>query len=127
MTIKSFWGNLNELEIVRTPKKILQEQAGFLTTATEGSLIGQVDDQRTMVPDFTYSLEVRVPSLNNYTFTLLSIEHSLELYPLQVMRYAIAEPSIRCRNQAAFESLLEGYLSSKEVKSILSKLLSQAR
>lgn len=127
MTIKSFWGNLNELEIVRTPKKILQEQASFLTTATEASLIGQVDDQRTMVPDFTYSLEVRVPSLNNYTFTLLSIEHSLELYPLEVKRYALAEPSIRCSNQAAFESLLEGYLSSKEVKSILSKLLSQAR
>ena len=127
MSNENFWGDLSELEIVRTPKNILMEQANFLTNATGGLLIGQVDDERTSVPHFRYSLEVRVPGLNNYIFTILAIDHSLELYPVEVYLTFKRETLTMCSNQNEFESLLKENLASKDVKLILSRLLSQVR
>src|SRR5580700_1642574 len=82
---RNLWGDLTTLEKVRTPKSILQEQASYLTQATEGVLVGSLDDARLSGRgSFTYDLEVEVPALNGYTFTLLRINHSVELYPVQV-------------------------------------------
>jgi hypothetical protein len=127
MSSENFWGDLSKLEIVRTPKNILMEQANFLTNATEGLLIGQVDDERTSVPHFRYSLEVRVPGLNNYIFTIIAIDHSLELYPVEVYLTFKRETVIMCHTQNEFESLLKENLASKDVRLILSRLLSQVR
>ena len=127
MSNENFWGDLNGLEIVQTPKNILMNQANFLTKATEGLLIGQVDDERTSVPHFRYSLEVRVPGLNNYIFTILAIDHSLELYPVEVYLTFKRETRIICQTQNDFESILKENLASKDVKFILSRLLSQVK
>ena len=45
-TAKSMWGDLSDLETVRTPKAILVEQAIFLTKATSNVLVGDVKDVR---------------------------------------------------------------------------------
>lgn len=127
MLNENFWGDLRELEIVRTPKNILMEQASFLTNATDGLLIGQVDDERTSVPHFRYSLEVRVPGLNNYIFTILAIDHFLDLYPVEVYLTFKRETVITCHTQNEFESLLKENLASKDVRLILSRLLSQVK
>ena len=38
MPTKSLWGDLSDIEIVRTPKEVLNEQANALTAATRASL-----------------------------------------------------------------------------------------
>jgi hypothetical protein len=127
MSNENFWGDLSELEIVRTPKNILMEQANFLTNATDGLLIGQVNDERTGFPVFRYSLDVRVPGLSNYIFTVLSIAHYLELYPVEVYLTFKRETMTECETQDEFESLLKEILASKDVRLILSRLLSQVK
>lgn len=121
---KNLWGDLKNLERVRTPKSILEDQAGYLTQATEGELVGEVEGGK-LGRDFQYDLNVRVPSLNNYTYTILAIAHSLELYPVRVTSQRPPE-SINCLDQASFEGAIESILSSQEVKLVLSRLVSQA-
>jgi hypothetical protein len=124
MSAKNLWGDLSALEIVRTPKDILKEQASFLTKATEGVLVGNVDEMDAN-GDFRYDLDVQVPSLNDYTYTLLSITHGIDLYPVRVSARA-AGLTETCDDEKDFEAVLRKVLSSKEVKLILSRLLSQA-
>ena len=125
MSPKNLWGDLSDLEIVRTPKDILKEQADFLTRATEGVLVGNVGEIDVR-GDFRYDFDVIVPSVNNYTLTLLSIQYGLQLYPVRVSGRAIRVTET-CDDEKEFEAVLTKVLSSKEVKLILSRLLSQAR
>ncbi len=125
MSPKNLWGDLSDLEIVRTPKDVLKEQADFLTRATEGVLVGNVDEIDVR-GDFRYDFNVTVPSVNNYTLTLLIIQYGLQLYPVRV---SVMAPRFTetCDDEKEFEAVLTKVLSSKEVKLILSRLLSQAR
>ena len=124
MTVNNLWGDLSEVERVVTPKEILLEQANVLTQATKGVLVGQVSNNNKS-DGFSYDLEVCVPALNNYTYTILTVQHQIELYPLRIItngggRY------MNCASEEEFTSALMNVLSSKEVKRVLSSLLSQA-
>jgi hypothetical protein len=125
MSSKNLWADLSRVEIVRTPRTVLLEQAQYLTEATKGALVGRVDDRTAYVAKgFRYLLDVRVPELNNYSVEILWIDHDLELYPA---RLGASRPNkdISCANESELEQAIESVLSSSEVKTILSHLLSQ--
>jgi hypothetical protein len=133
MSVKSLWGDLSSLERLRTPKEILVEQANLLSEATQGAIVGVVDSRvestlfgRDTVSgqEFVHDLDVRVPSLNNYTYTLLTVAHGIDLYPVEVSSetYSVG----KCATEEAYIELLLKILSSQRTKGILSKLLSQA-
>ena len=124
MSVKNLWGDLSELERVVTPKEILLEQASLLTEATKGVLVGQVSNN-SIYGKFAYDLEVSVPALNNYTYTILTIQHQIELYPVRIITNGFVL-STECGSEKEFISALTDILSSKEVKFVLSRLLSQA-
>jgi hypothetical protein len=121
---KSLWGDLSDLEIVRTPKEILKEQADALTEATEGVLVGRVGAASGTGNSFSLELSVFVPRLNNYTYTILTADHKIDLYPVRVFP-STTQRYVTCENEQTFIKALEEILSSKEVKRILSRLLSQ--
>ena len=128
MASKNLWADLSQLEIVRTPRTVLLEQAQYLTQAAKGILEGRVDDESIDVAaaGFRYDLNVRVPALNNFLVTVLWIEHGLELYPVRLMaRRPVRDVS--CANEAEFEKAIESILTSPEVKTVLSRLLSQVK
>ena len=126
MSTKSLWGDLTDIEIVRTPKEVLNEQANALTEATKGVLVGSVT-VREVPPKFIYDLDVSVPALNNYTYTILTITHEITLYPVRVTVAVTTRARFEtCENEEEFVHFLENLLSSKDVRFILSRLLSQA-
>jgi hypothetical protein len=125
MSSKNLWGDLKELEIIRSPKSILQEQADYLTKATEGVLMGKVDED-VRRSTFSYDLDVVVPSLNDYAYTLLTILHPLEFYPVQI-KAGKPPTDITCPSEEAFERAIGTILSSPEVRKVLSRLVSQAQ
>lgn len=125
MTSNNMWGDLSDLDIVRTPKAILIEQSMHLAEHTDGVLVGDVDEQLVGSSRFSIDLDILVPSLNNYRYTVLSARHDVELYPVRV--HADRPPtSQKCDDEAAFIETVSAILSSAEVKTILSRLLSQA-
>jgi hypothetical protein len=120
---KSLWGDLTELAIVPTPKTILEEQASLLGEATGGMLIGVVEEAG-QTRRFSYSLNVVVPALNNYTYEILRVSYPLEMYPVSL----VAErPAVNrsIATEKGFEEAVENVLSSPEVRSVLSRLKSQ--
>ena len=118
------WGDLSKLEVVRSPKAILQEQGDYLTKATGGVLVGTIGT-RVVGSHFEYDLDVEVPALNNYRYTILTIEHDATLYPVTV-RSSNPSDVYQGGDEAAFEATIEYILGSEDVKLILSRLLSQA-
>jgi len=122
---KNLWGDLSALEAVRSPKGVLQEQASALTEATKRLLVGVVSEREEYGGYFGYDLDVKVPTLNNYVYTVLTIRHSVDLYPVEIRAQ---RPPIQasCDNETDFERALESILGSTEVRNVLARLRSQA-
>jgi hypothetical protein len=108
---------------VRTPKTIIEEQAQLLTEATQGMLVGAVEDL-TDPGQFIYTLNVIVPALNNYKYRILTVLHPLEMYPAHLTSNRPLLSKLLA-SEGDFEAAVETVLSSTEVKSALSHLKSQ--
>ena len=125
MAANNLWGDLSDLESVRTPKGILKEQSEYLTEAMGGFLLGRIIALQTAGSEFIYDLDVVVPALNRYVYTVLSIRHTVELYPVEL---SAEKPPINvtCENEKDFVEAVSSVLSSAQVKAVLSSLHAQA-
>lgn len=127
MTIKNLWGDINNLPKIKSPVAILNEQAQLLETHTNGLLIGRVVANSTSSQwgcPFTFTFSLNAPSLNNYGYTILFIEHDIGLYPIYLTDSSYIN-WIKCENVEQFEFQLEKILSSSEIRRVVSGLLSQ--
>lgn len=129
--IKNLWGNLPVENNIRTPYVILKEQASLLTEATNGLLIGNVD-RETLTNNSKYNfecmLEIIVPSLDNYSISVLEVFYPvLNIYPSLVVNKIVDSKQYNCNIEEDLYAALEQILSSKEVKRIISSLLNEIR
>jgi hypothetical protein len=145
---KNLWGELPKPETIRTPYTILKEQASILSEITNGLLIGEViNNQRDKF--FVKILRIKAPSLNNYTYSVVEVQHSIKLYPVFVknltadpitkatdlidsLRVDLRHPDLledqgykKYSSEEEFENALGQILSSKGVKQVISALLAQ--
>jgi hypothetical protein len=124
MTTENLWGSL-DFEPVTTPKSILEKQANYLTERTRGTLQGRVGDQ-SEGEVFIFDLDIVAPSLNKYRYTVLTVRHTIELYPISVFAEAQENRGVLCHNQAEFETALSGILQAPRTRRVISALLSQS-
>lgn len=125
MTTQNLWGSLKDVEIVRTPKTILKEQAQILSEETQGILVGHVSESEYGGGNFSVTLEIQVPAINNYTYEVLNVRHNIDVYPAEVNA---TRPFLqqRAEDEGEFIRLVEEILSSNEMRQVVSRLLSQA-
>ena len=83
MDEKNLWGNLEEIKIVKTPTAIVKEQAAILRAKTKGILMGSVVQVNAPKGWFAVRLDIEVPALNYYTYSVASILHPVKLYPVR--------------------------------------------
>lgn len=126
---KGLW-NIPDIENldVRLPVSILKEQASALTEETKGLLIGEIRTLgRNNSGEIRYTLDITVPTLNNYRYSILQVVQPVKIYPITI--YASSEnetyPSIS--NDQEFVQTLQKILGSDETGRILSALLAQAQ
>jgi hypothetical protein len=133
---KNLWGELPSSETQRTPYTILKEQASMLTEITNGLLVGEVkrSSEVDAFSEFTLGkqsqsfvayLRIQVPSLNNYTYSVVRIQYPIRLYPVLVKSLAVEDFHRECSSEEEFENALGQILSSQEVKQVISALLTQ--
>lgn len=126
MPAMNLWGDLSDIhQNIRTPKSILEEQGRILTEATDGQLVGEVSDQSDM-GRFIFGLDVRVPSMNNYQYGVVSISHDIDLYPVHLVDHR-GRRAFDCATEQDYLAALREVLSSRELKNILARLLAQAK
>src|ERR1022692_2449221 len=128
MSTKSLWGQLPPTEGIRTPTKVLKEQATALTDMTSGVLQGDV----TVNPrddEFQLYLQIVVPALANYRYTVARAAHRIDLYPVTVAPgWDATNPkaAIVCADEGEFERALGTILSSEKVQHVIASLLAQS-
>jgi len=73
-----------ELEVTKLipPVTILRQQASMLGQLTSNRVLGDVKARDEEGDVFTYDFYIVAPSLNNYRYKLLTISHSVDLYPV---------------------------------------------
>lgn len=75
-------------QLIIVPKTVLVQQANFFNERTKNQLVAKVDSH-TVVDYFQrrtieHHFDIKAPSIGNYTFTLFTATHSMELYPVQL-------------------------------------------
>lgn len=149
-TRKNLWGDIPHTDDLRTPYTLLKGQASLLTELTKGLLIGEIErsqyysdhlDNKIALgfrvafplqkqrlreepkPISVLHLKIKVPTLNNYTISLLKVTYPVELYPAGI--FSLVEQTERfCADEEAFEQGIGEILSSQKVRRIVSALLS---
>ncbi len=108
---------------VKMPITILKELAQELEKKTKGLLIGEVS-QSLWKNIFTLHFFIIAPSLNNYSYSVLTIQHDLViLYPLEFIRPI----QVEIKNENELEEKLKEVFSSSEVKRVINGMLAQIR
>jgi hypothetical protein len=121
---KNLWGELPNVETIRTPYTILKEQASILSEITHGLLIGEVVVNSQNDKFFTITLRIKAPSLNNYTYSVVEVQQPIQLYPVAVINLLEGRMG-KYSSEEEFENALGEILSSQEVKGVISGLLAQ--
>lgn len=122
---KNMWGDLTGLEIIKTPAMYLREQAGHLWKDTRYILKGEVSREATSGGRLRVELVIVAPKINNYRYTVLTVRHPLDTYPLTITN-DVTNEDYECKNEKEFLETLEFILSSAQVKNVISMLLSQS-
>ena len=75
--------NLGEQQL-DSPVSIMREQAKLLGDKTSNLIKAEVRAGSMDNGHFVYHFYIVAPTLNNYHFLLFSVEHDIELYPLEI-------------------------------------------
>ncbi len=120
---KSLWGDLSQIEAVRTPFVILQEQAVILGEITNGLILGEVSRLATG-QKIQMDLSLVVPALDKYRYAVVEVQSPIvQTYPLTVKSAAIEHRQL-CDSEEEFEEALRSVLSSPQIRKVIATLLS---
>lgn len=107
---------------MRPPTSLLKEQASALKAATKGVLYANVVVQRSAA-GFYVELRIVAPALDDYEYSVLHVEHDLDMYPLKLYpEWAQRADYIRCENEEEFEAALAKVLSDARVKKVFASI-----
>jgi hypothetical protein len=90
-TIPDLWPDIEQSKDV-LPVTILREQAAALGKKTSHLLEGRVSTRTDEDGNFVHSFYVVAPTMDNYSYRLLTITHGAEPYPVTVPDPQIIDP-----------------------------------
>lgn len=108
-----------------TPVLVLKEQAALLGRRTKNLVEAKVATSITG-RHFNHSLSLRVPTLGDYQFRLLSIAHGISIFPVEILDELEPKKTL-AKDLDEFTAILKNILSSKKVESTINHLLSYAQ
>jgi hypothetical protein len=107
-------------EIPVTPASILKAQASRIGEKTKNIIEGRVDTTSSG-EGMVHSFRLVAPALDNYSYELFRITHSIRLYPVTVMYSGRS-----LRSEQELVAWLRELLSSPETKRIVGSLIAQS-
>ena len=125
MSEGSLWGDLSALKMIRTPKTILSEQAEILNQTTGGVIRAQVTSNQSGA-NLSYTLLIVAPVLANYSYSVCSINHDINVYPCKLYNFATNSWE-DCENEEALKARLGVILSGDKTRRVIESLLSQSQ
>jgi hypothetical protein len=123
--MSDLWGDLPNVDNVKTPHAILVEQGNLLSNKTKGFLVGVVTRKQEETK-FRNVFQIVAPSLNHYAYSVCVATHEITLYPVNFFSY-VKKNWQMLTDEAAFISSLGAELKSPEVQRVIVGLLAQIR
>jgi hypothetical protein len=97
----------------------------MLTRMTQGLLEGDVRSSKGY-DRIAHELLIRVPSLDNYVYSLLVFNHSVDLYPVSIL-FMPTQEGTEAKNVDDLAAQIKRYANHDATKKILSSLYAQAK
>src|SRR6266487_1968912 len=113
------FGNLD----VPPPIQTLKEQADNISKKTAGRIVGQVLTSRHS-EGFAHDFFLLAPFLDDYTYRLFMVTHSVQLYPLTI-HADVVNQVYQCDSPKDFQERLRTIFAAEETKRVVSALLAQ--
>ena len=121
--VKEKFGNVPNTSSVFSETVAIAAQPRLLTPERLAQL-----KQRQIEYVFSSRLEILVPSIDNYSISIVQIDYPLKYYPLRIMNLVTDDYRFdKCHTEAELNRALASILSSAEVKRIIAGLLSEIR
>lgn len=137
-TLVNLWPEEIVYQRVKAPVAILREQAAMLGKLTKNLVQGEVAKPYSLKPDksFAYNFFITAPSLGEYRYQLLVIEHDVDLYPVSIhIEEAIFSEihnafesntnKIIAKSEKQFLEALQAIFTAKKTAQVITALLSQ--
>ncbi len=124
MTIDNVWpSNFNINNTITPPKNILNKQVEYFNESHQGLLTAQLglkqDISAAGTAYFVISLSIKAPTLGNYSFLLLNLEHNINLYPCSISDTLNGKPYTNLQNEEdVLNALREIFNSASTIKAI---------
>ena len=129
MTTQNLWGELPNVDDVRTPTTILKEQAAQLSAATKAVLRGRAAVTQSS-GWFLLQLRIVAPVLDNYEYTVLDVAHGVDPYPLTltpIWNKNRREGGVRCNTEVEFLEAVAAVLQDDRTRRVVGALLAQSK
>lgn len=119
--VPDFWpANIGETTLI-TPASLLKEEASYLGPKTKQLVKAEVRSSATG-DNFLHHFAIVAPGLNNYTFLLFWVSHTITLYPLTL---GWQGANFGLPNQAALIAKMKEILESGQTRQVIEALLAQ--
>lgn len=132
MAVQDLWGEIPLTETIRMPVTILREQAVLLEKKTENVLQGNIHIS-SHGDRFRASFDIVAPSLDDYSYRVLTIDYPVSMYPLEIYDEIKGEEGdgplnpTRCRDEESFTKALGRVLSHPQMRKVVTSLVAQSR
>jgi hypothetical protein len=128
MTAENLWGDLPDADDRSPAVELLREQAAYLERETRGELRGEVEPFHDRSDKLRYNLNILVPRLGKYRYTLLQIGYrAVENYPLEIVSFVQDGKMVCAKDEAEYQYQLRNVLTSPECKRAIAALRREAR
>lgn len=131
MSSKNLWPSFGEIEKIKTPKIILQEQAILLEKSSSGFLTTLVTTtpHPTQFNRYIHLMTLTAPKVENFTANVVMVEHdAIELYPLSVVaRIRPMSVNYTAETEEEYLELLSKLFAEKEMVNTIQSLLAQSK
>ena len=105
------------------PIVILREQAEIISTKTGGKIVGQVQTRK-HGEGFAHVFNLVAPLLDDYTYRLVVVTHTVHLYPAEV-HVDLGNKTYLSHSPGELENELRTLFSSEQTKRVIAAILAQ--
>lgn len=126
MSIENLWGEMPDVDAIRTPIAILKEQASLLKQKTNGLLEGTVQILEQELDQLIATLDIVAPVLGGYSVRIVQIKYGLHFYPVEVIDI-LANRGYNSNDEDSYKSNLETVFRSQHVQKIIKTLIQQVK
>jgi len=140
--MQDLWAEDIGAETIKMPVAVLREQASFLGNKTQNVVLAEVvslSEGHGKDIEFVCRFNLKAPALGNYSYTLFSIAHGIEPYPLRMLldkavakelgwtgRYEKGQDSCLINSEDELLDVLAKVLKAERTKHIIRALRDQS-